>query len=259
MIDTHCHLTFPDLASQTQAVLDRARQDGVDRVITVGTTPDDSTAGAALAAAHTNIYATAGLHPHYAERCPDLHALTTTLRALIENPRVVALGEMGLDAHYPDPPMPAQRQAFQTQLDLAATLTAPIIIHNRECTADTLAMLRDSAIPARRFVFHCFTGTGDELDAILDFGAMVSLTGVVTFKNSQPLRDASTRIPLDRLMIETDAPYLTPAPHRKVRPNEPRFVADVARCLAKTRDMSLKDFTRAVDANAERFFGLASE
>ncbi|MEM1355763.1 MAG: TatD family hydrolase [Planctomycetota bacterium] len=259
MIDTHCHLTYPGLHEQVERVIADARAAGVDRMISVGTTPADAAKARALAARFPGVYFAAGLHPHYAEKFPDDRALLDALRDQLADPRCVAIGEMGLDRHYPDPPMPVQRRALQWQLELAQEdpyRDKPVIIHNREATDDTLAMLKQSSVLPTRFVFHCFTGSAAELEAILDFGAHLSLTGIVTFKSAADLAAASDAIPLDRLMIETDAPYLTPEPHRKVRPNQPKFVADVARFLARRRSMSLADFTAAVDANAERFFNL---
>jgi TatD DNase family protein len=131
-----------------------------------------------------------------------------------------------------------------------------IIIHNREATDETVGMIRDSRISGDRFVFHCFTGSTQELDQILNLGAMVSFTGIVTFKTAAPLARDAARVPGDRIMIETDSPYLAPEPHRKVRPNEPKYVADVARFLARARGEDEKAFIARVDANAERFFGL---
>ncbi|MGB0767001.1 MAG: TatD family hydrolase [Phycisphaeraceae bacterium] len=260
MIDTHCHLTYNGLHERIDEVLRAAEAAGVDRMISVGTTPADAETARALSKRFDGIYFTAGLHPHYAEGYADKAALQQALLEKLADPRCVAIGEMGLDRHYPDPPFDLQRRVFDWQLELASNtdrFPGPIVIHNREATDDTLAVLRASGIDPARFVFHCFTGTADELDAILAYGAMVSLTGIVTFNSAKPLAEASDRIPLERLMIETDSPYLTPAPHRKVRPNEPRYVAEVARFLADRRGQSLDDFTAAVDANAERFFGLA--
>lgn len=258
MIDTHCHLTYDGLHERVDDVIDAASEAGVDRMISVGTTPADVEKARALAHRKPNIYFTAGLHPHYAEGYADKAALLDALREKLADPKCVALGEMGLDRHYPDPPFDLQQRAFEWQLELATdgTHAGPVVIHNREATDDTLAVLRNSGIDPARFVFHCFTGTADELDKILAFGSMVSLTGIVTFGSAKALADASDTIPLDRLMIETDSPYLTPAPHRKVRPNEPRYVADVARFLADRRGLSLDEFTAATDANAVRFFGL---
>jgi TatD DNase family protein len=256
MIDTHCHLTYDPLLHQLDAVLARAAESGVDRMITVGTRPDDAQKAAGLAAKHANIYAAVGLHPHYCAEHQNQVALITAMQQIATMPKVVALGEMGLDRHYHEPPIEVQRKAFAWQLGLAAEMTLPIIIHNREATPETCAVIRDSSIPGGRFVFHCFTGNDAELDQILDLGAMVSFTGIVTFKNSATLAASAKRVPLDRVMIETDAPYLTPAPYRKVKVNEPAYVRHTAQFLADQRGMSLEDFTRVTDANAERFFRL---
>ena len=289
MIDTHCHLTYDGLHERADQVIQDAGAAGVDRMITVGTSPADARKSVALAQRFDNVYATAGLHPHYAGDWPNLSTLTDALRDLLSQPGVVAIGEMGLDKHYPDPPMKMQRAAFAAQLGLAAELGSgvwglgsgqttngcvetkhassetlgprpqplPIIIHNREATDDTLAMITDSGIPGERFVFHCFTGTTEEIEKILAIGARVSFTGIVTFKSAANVAEASDLVPLDRLMIETDSPYLAPEPHRKVRPNEPKYVVHVAEFLAKRRGMSVADFTAAVDSNAERFFGIS--
>lgn len=257
MIDTHCHLTYDGLHGRVDKVIADAGQAGVDRMITVGTSPADARKSAALAQRFKNIYATAGLHPHYAADWPNLTTLTEALRDLLAQPKVVAIGEMGLDKHYSDPPMAMQRAAFAAQLELAKELAnLPIIIHNREATDDTLAMIADSGIPGGRFVFHCFTGTTDEIEKILEIGANVSFTGIVTFKSAAGVAEASDLVPLDRMMIETDSPYLAPEPHRKVRPNEPKYVVHVAEFLARRRGMSVVEFANAVDGNAECFFGL---
>ena len=259
MIDTHCHLTYEPLYEQVEQVLARAAAADVDRMITVGTSPDDARTAAALARRFANVYATVGLHPHYADKWTDQAAIADIMRDLAADPKVVALGEMGLDKHYDDPPIADQRRAFAWQLEVAAEAPQqqlPIIIHNREATDDVLAMIRDAQLPAQRFVFHCFTGTADELDAILDTGAMVSFTGIVTFNSARDLAEASDRVPLERLMVETDSPYLTPEPHRKVRPNQPCYVPHVAQFLAARRNMDARAFIETMDANAVRFFNL---
>ncbi|MCC6681855.1 MAG: TatD family hydrolase [Phycisphaeraceae bacterium] len=256
MIDTHCHLTYPGLIERAPEVIAAAQAAGVQRMISVGTSPDDARKALELAKRYDCVRVAAGLHPHHAP-APGCDSMLTELRELLAHPKVVALGEMGLDWHYPDPPRDQQRAAFAAQLALMHDgWSGPGVIHNREATDDTLAMIREAGTPGERFVFHCFTGTRDELDAILDLGAMVSFTGIVTFKNAADLAEASDRVPLDRLMIETDSPYLTPIPHRKVKINEPRYVVHVAEFLAARRNMSVQDFTAAVDANAVRFFGL---
>jgi TatD DNase family protein len=265
VIDTHCHLTFPELHDRLDDVLAAANRAGVDRMISIGTTPESSRHAADLAASHGHVFATAGIHPHEAGRHHDRNALLDPLREMLALPGVVALGEMGLDTHYPDPPLADQKRVFAWQLELATDHPdLPVVIHNRKAIDDTLAMLRDTGLPGERFVFHCFTGTPAEVvtgtpaevDAILDFGACVGFTGVVTFKSAADVAEASDRVPLERMFVETDAPFLTPEPHRKVRPNEPCYVPHVAAFLAERRGVSVDDFTAAVDANAERFFGL---
>ena len=256
MIDTHCHLTYDGLFEHIEAVIDAATAAGVDRMISVGTTPDDARRAVALAERFSQVYATVGLHPHYADDWPDREPIERAMRELAGHRRVVALGEMGLDRHYPDPPIAGQQRALYWQLQVAAELDMPVIIHNREATDDTLTALRASGIAPERGVCHCCTGSVAELEAILDFGAMVSVTGIVTFNNARDLAEAVRGVPLDRLMIETDAPYLTPVPHRKVRTNEPRYVADVAAFLAQQRGMNIATFTARMDASAARFFQL---
>jgi TatD DNase family protein len=209
------------------------------------------------------VYATVGVHPGHSAEFTDMPALQDELRELLRMPGagagVVALGEMGLDLHYPEPPLDQQRAVFAAQLVLMNEpefARCAGIIHNRKATDDTLAMIAASGIAGDRLVFHCFTGPPEELEKILATGAMVSFTGIVTFGSAADLAAASDLVPLDRLMIETDSPYLTPAPHRKVKTNEPRYVREVAAFLAARRGMSLEEFVRVVDGNAERFFGL---
>lgn len=256
MIDTHCHLTYSPLSDRIDEVIAQAASMHVHRMICIGTTPDDAKAALVIASRHPQVDASVGLHPGYSQQWPDEQATKAALRLLLARPGVVAVGEMGLDTHYPDPPLAVQRPAFMWQLELMKETTLPGVIHNRKATDDTLGILRESGIAGDRFVFHCFTGSEAELDAILDFGAMVSLTGIVTFKSSQALAQATDRIPLDRLMIETDSPYLTPEPFRKVRTNEPCYVSQVAKFLAARRGLASQAFIEQVDANAMRFFGL---
>ena len=259
MIDTHCHLTFPQLHRQLDDVLARAAARGVDEMISVGTNPADARAAAALAQRYAHVHATAGLHPLYVKPETDLDVADEMLAWAAAADEVVALGEMGLDYHYGDPPRELQHKAFARQLTTIAKLdtTKPVVIHNRKATSDVLAMIREAGLPASRFVFHCFTGDRVEVEQVLTAGAMVSFTGIVTFANAREVADASDAVPLERLMVETDSPYLTPEPHRKVRPNEPAYVVDVARFLAARRGMGFDEFVDAVDGNARRFFDLA--
>ena len=255
VIDTHCHLTYDGLAERVGDVIADAQAAGVDGMVSVGTHPQDASKALELAGRYDSIFATAGVHPHYAANVTDPRSVRAFLLEVADHPRLVALGEMGLDWHYPDPPRDIQKQVFELQLRIMAERPdLPGIIHNREATDDTLAMIQASGLPGDRFVFHCFTGEPDEVERILAIGARVGFTGIVTFKSAKNVAEASDRVPLDRLMIATDSPYLTPAPHRKVRPNEPKYVPLVAEFLAERRDMSVGELTAATDANARGFY-----
>jgi TatD DNase family protein len=238
MIDTHCHLTFPELSGRLEQVLAGAQQAGVDRMITIGTTPYDADRARALAQSHPQVYFAAGIHPHYGPQVPAHH--WPRLAELAADPRCLAFGEMGLDYHYDDPPREVQHKLFRAKLEIIrySELPKPIIIHCRRAVQDTASIIRGSGLAGSRFVFHCFTESPVELEHVLDLGAMVSFTGIVTYRNAPEVREAAKLVPLDRLMVETDAPYLTPEPHRKIRPNEPKFVTATARFLADLRGMA---------------------
>lgn len=263
MIDTHCHLTSKGLFERVDEVIQQASAAGVDRMISVATRDTDARQAIDLASQHEGIFATLGIHPHEAQAWQDPHQIAAMFTELSTRPGVVAFGEMGLDWFYNDPEPDVQRRCFELQLQWIcdhATRDAgtdlPIVIHNRQATDHTLAMINASGLPGERFVFHCFTGTREELEQILNLGAWISFTGIVTFKNSKDLAEASDLVPIDRLMVETDSPYLTPEPHRKVRPNEPKFVKDVAAFLAARRNMPPADFIAQMDRNARTFFRL---
>jgi TatD DNase family protein len=257
MIDTHCHLTYDPLFEMLPTVLQAARDAGVDRMITVGTTPDDAVKAVRLAGEYDHIFAAAGIHPHYAHQFHDRQPVVDMVHEYAQDQRVVAIGEMGLDTHYPDPPLEDQLRVFRWQLQAAKDCDHPIIIHNRKATRQTIDVIRQSGIPGERFVFHCFTGKADEHAAIMELGTMISFTGITTFSNARHIADCAVAMPIERLMIETDSPYLTPEPHRKVRPNQPCYVVHVAGFIAKARGMNELDFVKHVDANAERFFRLS--
>lgn len=259
MIDTHCHLTYPGLIERVDQVVADALAAGVTQLISVSTSPDDARLGAELSQKYPSVFSTVGVHPCHADQCPDKSRLLDAMTQIAGGPKVVAVGEIGLDQHHPQPPLDIQQKVLDWQLDWVSQQPKawPIIIHNRQTTDRVLATLKASGIAGARFVFHCFTGTPGELQAILDFGAQVSFTGVVTFKNSTTLLADSAIVPLDRIMIETDSPYLTPAPHRRIKTNEPKFVPLVAQALASVRpDVSRDDFQAIVTANSRRFFAL---
>ncbi|MBI1369949.1 MAG: YchF/TatD family DNA exonuclease [Planctomycetes bacterium] len=254
MIDTHCHLTFPELHTRLDEVLAGAASAGVDRMITIATTPADAVNAQAIAEAHPQVHFACGVHPHYA-----INVALNELPPLIAragHDKCVAFGEMGIDYHYPDPPPAVQHEMFQAQLELIrySEMTKPIILHCRKAVDDTIGHINASGLDPRRFVFHCCTEHPAEVRKILDLGSMISFTGVVTYKNAPEVRESALLVPDGRIMIETDAPYLTPEPHRKIRPNEPKFVPATAAFLADLRGMSLDDFIQLTDANARRFF-----
>ena len=256
MIDTHCHLTFPRLADRLDEVLAAAHEAGVDRMITVGTTVDDAEGAQRIAEQHPHVHFAAGMHPHYA---PDLNdQVLSRLIELAAHQKCVAFGEMGLDYHYDDPPRDVQQACLSRQLAAIghSNIDKPVVIHCRRAVDDTLAIIGESGLPGERFVFHCFTETPDDVRKVLDAGMMVSFTGIVTYKNAPEVRESATLVPADRLMVETDAPYLTPEPHRKIRPNEPRYVTATARFLADLRSVAYDEFVQQCDTNAERFYQL---
>lgn len=258
MIDSHCHLTGDRYADGVDAVLDRAREAGVTGMVAIAIDIPDSQATQALATAHDDVWCTAGVHPSEADRDHDVAALT----ALATHPQCVAWGEMGLDGHWPDPPMERQKLLLQSQLDVvvaadsAGARPLPLVLHSRKALGEVLDLLAGTPIAGNRFIFHCFTDGPDEVKKVLQLGSVVSFTGVVTYRNAANVAAASDRVPLDQLMVETDSPYLTPEPLRGQRPNQPANVVHVARFLAARRGMSLADFEVATDATARRVFGL---
>ncbi|MDP6986816.1 MAG: TatD family hydrolase [Phycisphaerales bacterium] len=260
MIDTHCHLTGDRYADGVDAVLDRARAAGVTGMVAVAVDVDDSVAASDLASRHADVWATAGVHPSEADRDHEVAALA----AMVRGPRCVAWGEMGLDGHWPEPSLERQKMLLERQLDLIATTDAaggprrPIILHSRKALGELLAMLQNTDLAGDRFIFHCFTDGPVEVEKVLQLGAAVSFTGVVTYRNAADVAAASDRVPLEQLMVETDSPYLTPEPLRGKRPNQPANVVHVARFLAARRGLSLADFEAATDATARRLFGLDS-
>lgn len=254
MIDTHCHLTFPQFANRVPALLEAARLRGVVGAITVSTTTSNASDCLALAQRFPNVWCSSGVHPLHADEPADWNDMLAVARV----PRCVAFGELGLDKHYDRPPLEIQRRVLAEQLEtiIGSGLDLPIIVHCREAFDELLPIFRASGVKGERFVFHCFTGGPDEARDVLDLGAMISYTGIVTFRNTLAIQQAARLTPLDRIMIETDSPFLTPEPHRKVYPNEPQYAADTARFVAELRGESWADFHEAVNANTSRFFGI---
>ena len=255
LIDSHAHLTFPELRNQVDDILDRCAASGVDAVITVGTDLADARAAVDLARHRSGtVHAAVGFHPHEAAKIPndDFSAMSD----LWNDPCVVGLGEMGLDYHYEFAPHEKQREVFAKQLELAAALEKPVVIHNREALDDTIALLSDHGFGDRPVVFHCFTGTAEDAARIAGHGWRISFTGIVTFRKSVWLQEIAKEYPADRLMVETDSPYLSPVPVRGKHPNEPSFVPHTARFLADLRGESFEAFTERTESATRAFFGI---
>ncbi len=250
MIDSHCHLTDPRLESQLEDVLARAAAVGVSRIITIGTNPADAGRAIALCRSRPNLRCAIGVHPNY---CHEVDASELPrIREMQSDTSVVALGEMGLDYHHNFADRARQRQFFEWQMNLAAELGRPVVIHCREAVDDTLALMK--SFPTVPAVVHCFTGTVEEGVRVLDQGYMLGFTGVVTFKGSDALRDLVRRTPRDRLLVETDAPYLSPEPVRKQKVNEPSFVVHTAAVVARVLDASVEEVDQFTTENVRRFF-----
>jgi TatD DNase family protein len=259
VIDTHCHLTFPDFAGRMHETLAHAASMGVDGCITISTTVSDALAALTVAEQHERVWCSAGVHPLYADKGPHDWA---QLRRLAEADKCVAWGELGLDNHYPDPPREIQDRVLEAQLAAIEEThrrwgrSLPVILHCREAFADLIPRLAASSLEPSRFVFHCFTGDAAEARQCLDFGAMISFTGVATYPNAPEVREAARLVPPDRIMVETDAPFLSPAPMRGKRPCLPGYARHTAEALAELRGETWEEFHEAINANAARFFGV---
>lgn len=251
MIDTHCHLTYEPLANQVDAVVHRAAVAGVSRLITIGTDLADSRKAIELAARFENVRCSVGIHPNHADRAAAEDF--DEIERLAKHDRALAIGETGLDHFHKDVPLEIQLRAFEEQLDLAIRLNKPVVIHSRQSAADTLDVM--SRFGGVRAIFHCFTGTFDEAKRILDRGFLLGFTGPVTYKKNDELRRIARECPADRIVVETDSPYLSPEPVRSIRPCEPAFIMHTARTIAAERGLTIDEFDQLTTQNAARFFG----
>jgi TatD DNase family protein len=245
-IDNHCHLRADDPDTITAA-----HTAGVTRLITVGTDLEHSTIAVAVAGKHDGVWATAGVHPHDASQGID------GIAGLLARPKVVAVGEAGLDYYYDHSPRDVQRAVFAAQIELAHARDLPLVIHTRDAWDDTFAILDHEGVP-RRTVFHCFTGGRDEATAALERGALLSISGIVTFKTADNVREAVMVTPLDRLLVETDSPYLAPVPHRG-KPNRPAWVPLVGEAVATLKGCAVGEIEAVTWANATAFYGLDAD
>jgi TatD DNase family protein len=252
LVDTHCHLDYPDFAAELDSVVARARAAGVERLVTISTHVARAETYRLLSRRFSSVFWTIGTHPHYAAEEPDTAA--ETLVALSRDEKCVAIGEAGLDYHYDRSPRDIQRAVFRTHIAAARETGLPLVIHAREADQDMIDILREEhGRGAFGAILHCFS-SGAELARVgVELGFYLSFSGIVSFKRSEDLRQIAQDTPLDRILVETDAPYLAPEPHRGKR-NEPAYVALTAAALAKVHGLSPEDFAAQTTANAERVF-----
>jgi TatD DNase family protein len=252
LVDSHCHLDFPDFAQELDAVVARARAAGIGRIVSISTRVRRHTEVLAIAERFDDVYCSVGTHPHHAHEELDIDADELVRRT--RHPKVVALGEAGLDHHYQFSPHAAQEQGFRAHIAAARETGLPLVIHTREADEDTAKILTEEmgkgAFPA---ILHCFTGGPALAKTAIELGLYISFTGILTFKNSQALRDIAAALPADRILVETDAPYLAPGPFRGKR-NEPAFVVETAKVLAATRGVTQEDIARQTTENFFRLF-----
>jgi TatD DNase family protein len=258
LIDSHAHVDVSDFDTDRDAMLARAQAAGVVMMLAIGNGPEVEKLGAAVpfAEQYEWIYASVGIHPHEAKHASDAHY--GVLDRLARHPRVIAWGEIGLDYHYDHSPRDMQAQVFRRQLQQARAAKTPVVIHCREAWPDCLKILdEDWKSSGLGGIFHCFSGTIDEARQGMDMGFLVSFAGNVSYPKSQNLRDVARQIPIDRLLVETDSPFLAPLPHRGKR-NEPAYVGEVARTIANVRNLAADEVARATADNFRRFFGLVN-
>lgn len=253
LVDSHCHLNYPDFAGDQKAVIDRARQAGISTLLTVNTRLSESEELQNLADTYPFIYCSVGIHPHDAEEHLKTHSteeLYTIMVNHTQHPKVVGIGETGLDYYYDHSPKEAQIESFQTHLRICEETRLPCIIHTRQADEDTITCLKKFSRATG--VFHCFSGSVELARQALDLGFYLSFSGIVTFKNASDLRDVVRFAPLDRILVETDAPFLAPIPHRGQR-NEPAFTRHTAEKVAEIKGLSLEDVATQTTTN---FFDL---
>ena len=257
LVDSHCHLDSRAFDCDRDEVIQRARDAGVTLMMAIGTGdgPPDLEAAIRIAREYPDITATVGVHPHDARKFDERTA--AKLESLCARPEVVAVGEIGLDYHYNNSPRETQKRVFVKQMEIAASKRMPIAIHTRDAWEDTLALLGlHWAGTGIRGIMHCFTGTSAQALRCLDMGFLLSFSGVLTFARSADLRATARWTPTDSVLVETDAPYLTPAPYRKIRRNEPRFVAETARLLAELKGLEFEEIARRTGENYRGLIGL---
>jgi TatD DNase family protein len=253
LVDSHCHLDFPDFADDLAGIVARAEASGVGRMVTISTRVKKLPDLVAIAERFPNVYCSVGTHPHHADEEDGI--TTDELVKLAQHPKVVAFGEAGLDYFYEMGSRPAQERGFRAHIAAARETGLPLVIHTREADEDCGKILEDEmGRGAFRAVLHCYTGGRDLAMKAIELGLMISFTGILTFKKSQTLRDLAAELPADRVMVETDSPYLAPGKYRGKR-NEPAYVVETAKVLAEIRGVSLDEIARQTTENFFRLFG----
>jgi TatD DNase family protein len=253
LVDTHCHLDMEPYSPDLAEVIERSRQKGVEKIVTIGIDLESSRKAISLAEQHPGIYATVGIHPHNVAALED--NAYEDLALLADHPKVVGFGEIGMDLYYDHAPEDVQRQHFARQVDLAKELALPLVIHDREAHSQVLAILREKHPFPAGGVMHCFSGDNRFAREIMELGLLISITGVVTFKKSTILHEVVREVPLDRLILETDGPFLTPEP-RRGRRNEPSLLLFTAARVAELKGLSLDEVAGETTLNAEKLFAL---
>ncbi|MEO6582499.1 MAG: TatD family hydrolase [Sphingomicrobium sp.] len=256
LIDSHCHLNYPGVVERQDEVLLHARARGVGGFLNISTRQEEWGAILATAERHDDVWASVGVHPHEADAHPDLGAEALVTGS--KHPKVVAIGECGLDYYYDKSDRAAQRERFEAHIEAARATGLPLIVHTRDAEEDTAEILGEAVKRGGvTGVLHCFTGSADLARKALDLGFFISLSGIVTFKSARDLQDTAKQVPLDRLLVETDSPFLAPVPHRG-RPCEPAFVADTAAFAAALRGEAPGTLAEATTANFFRLFSRAA-
>jgi TatD DNase family protein len=251
LVDSHCHLDFPELRADLAGVLSRMNDNGVSHALTISTTLETFPAVREVAHAHANVWCSAGVHPD--EQRDGREASLEELLAMGSDPRVVAIGETGLDYYRLTGDLEWQRERFRTHIRAARKLAKPLVIHTRASAEDTLRVMREEGAEEVGGVMHCFTETMEVAEGAMAMGFHISFSGIVTFKNAKDLKEVAKRVPAQRMLVETDSPYLAPVPHRG-KPNQPAFVKHVAEEVAALRGVAVEDVARATTENFFRLF-----
>ena len=253
LIDTHAHLDFPRFDKDRKKVIKRAIDGGIKRIVNIGSSMTSSRNSVELSRRYPEIYSVVGIHPHNADSF-NLN-VSKKLKKISENKKVVAIGEIGLDFHYDNSPREKQKQAFRAQLRLAKSLDLPVVIHTRDADKETLEILKEEDVSEIGGIMHCFASDKKMAEEILDLGFYIAFGGLITFNNLDDLREIVSKVPLDKLLVETDAPYLTPEPYRGKR-NEPLYVKYVAERIAEIKNLDLEKVAEKTTANAKKVYNI---